>query len=532
MRATLAFTIKEFQVLVRDPGGLFVLFLMPVMFMVVFSLALGGLFEEGAARGSARALEVPVAIGGAGEVAEQVVEQLEATQGLAMVREQNGQPLTAEKVAQLVADGEYPVGVVFPEGLTALLEDPRILRGEQVQPLEVDVIVDPATTAQVTGPLEGALSAVLQQVVGRRLGEAGAALWFEQVAVGLPAEVREQLAASMQQGGQGGGASPVTTRRQVPPGVEREQFPDQFQQNAAAYTVMGVFFIATVMIESIFVERRSGAMRRLRAAPVGRAPILISKLVPFYVVNLIQIVIMFAIARLAFGLDLGLCAGAGCGVGGAGAGGHGAGNRAGGRGSLGNTGDGAGGDRGADDVGAGRGDGAALHHARGHATDRKHYAAGLGHPGLPGRAGAGSGLGRRVAGSRRAADLCRGVYGAWDLAVPLRLSAAGEEILASRAAARSYAKSPHYQKLTMTMPARAAVTPSQTIGPWRSRQTMTPAAVVRSTEAEVWIGKAMVPGMSSSAATRSASWMTLQRPMAAPVASAPGVDRLWRSGGV
>ncbi len=305
MRATLAFTIKEFQVLVRDPGGLFVLFLMPVMFMVVFSLALGGLFEEGAARGSARALEVPVAIGGAGEVAEQVVEQLDATQGLAMVREQNGQPLTAEKVAQLVADGEYPVGVVFPEGLTALLEDPRILRGEQVQPLEVAVIVDPATTAQVTGPLEGALSAVLQQVVGRRLGEAGAALWFEQVAVGLPAEVRERLAALMQQGGQGGGALPVTTRRQVPPGVEREQFPDQFQQNAAGYTVMGVFFIATVMIESIFVERRSGAMRRLRAAPVGRAPILISKLVPFYVVNLIQIAIMFAIARLAFGLDLG-----------------------------------------------------------------------------------------------------------------------------------------------------------------------------------------------------------------------------------
>ena len=91
MRATLAFTIKEFQVLVRDPGGLFVLFLMPVMFMVIFSLALGGLFEEGAARGSARALEVPVATGGAGEVAEQVVEQLDATQGLAMVREQDGQ---------------------------------------------------------------------------------------------------------------------------------------------------------------------------------------------------------------------------------------------------------------------------------------------------------------------------------------------------------------------------------------------------------------------------------------------------------
>ena len=305
MRVTLAFTIKEFLLLLRDPGGLFVLFLMPVMFMVVFSLALGGLFEEGAAEGSARALEVPVAVGGAGEVAEQVVEQLDATEGLAVIREQDGQALTADEVAQLVADGEYPVGVVFPAGLTALLEDPRILMGEQVEPLEVDVIVDPATTAQVTGPLEGALDAVLQQVVGQRLNQAGMAVWFEQVAAGLPAEVREQAAAWMQQSGEGAGALPVTTRRRVPPGVEREQFPDQYQQNAAAYTVMGVFFIATVMIESIFRERRSGAMRRLRAAPVGRAPIVISKLAPFYVVNLIQIVIMFAIARFAFGLELG-----------------------------------------------------------------------------------------------------------------------------------------------------------------------------------------------------------------------------------
>ena len=307
MRVTLAFTIKEFLLLLRDPGGLFVLFMMPVMFMVVFSLALGGLFEEGAARGSARALEVPVASAGAGDVAEQVVEQLDSTQGLAIVRERDGQPLTADQVAQLVADGEYPVGVVFPKGLTALLADPRILRGEPVQPLEVEVIVDPATTAQVTGPLEGALNAVLQQVVGQRLGEAGAAAWFEQVSADLPPELREQLAASLQGegGGEGDRALPVTTRRRVPPGVEREQFPDQFQQNSAAYTVMGVFFIATVMIESIFRERRSGAMRRLRAAPVGRAPIVISKLAPFYVVNLIQIVIMFAIARLAFGLDLG-----------------------------------------------------------------------------------------------------------------------------------------------------------------------------------------------------------------------------------
>ena len=82
------------------------------------------------------------------------------------------------------------------------------------------------------------------------------------------------------------------------------------------------------------------------------------------------------------------------------------------------------------------------------------------------------------------------------------------------------------------MPATAAVTPAQMMGPWRSFQKTTPAAVVSSTEAEVWMGNTMVPGISSSAATRNASWTTLASPIAAPVASGPGVARLRRNGGV
>ena len=65
-----------------------------------------------------------------------------------------------------------------------------------------------------------------------------------------------------------------------------------------------VFFIITVMADSVFKERTNGAIRRLRAAPVGKGAIVLGKLVPFYFINLVQVASMFAVARLAFGMDL------------------------------------------------------------------------------------------------------------------------------------------------------------------------------------------------------------------------------------
>ncbi len=302
MRATFAITIKELMLLRRDLGGLITLFLMPLMFIVVFSLALGGLYEPD----EAESLEVPVSTAGAGEAAARAVERLDAVDGLTMLRQIDGQPLDPARVAALVAAAEYPVGIVFPEGFTAALDDPRLLTGGVDLPLRVTAIVDPAASAPVTAPIEAALRGALQQEVGRALSSAGVEALLAGLGASLPAEARQQLAAMQQAAGGDGQAPPlVTVDRQVPPGVEREQFPSTYQQNVPSYTVLGVFFIATVMITSVFRERTSGAMRRLRAAPVGRAPIVLGKLIPYYLINLVQIVIMFAVGRLIFGLELG-----------------------------------------------------------------------------------------------------------------------------------------------------------------------------------------------------------------------------------
>ena len=89
-----------------------------------------------------------------------------------------------------------------------------------------------------------------------------------------------------------------------PPNVVRELVPDSYQQNVPGYTVMFMFFIVTVIATSVFTERNSGALRRVRATPVSRIAIVIGKTLPFFAINFLQVVIMFSIARLAFGMDL------------------------------------------------------------------------------------------------------------------------------------------------------------------------------------------------------------------------------------
>jgi ABC-2 type transport system permease protein len=70
--------------------------------------------------------------------------------------------------------------------------------------------------------------------------------------------------------------------------------PNVVQHSVPAWTLFGVFFIAQHLAASVLEERRLGTDRRLRATPAPRAALLLGKLLPFLVVNVLQVVAMFA----------------------------------------------------------------------------------------------------------------------------------------------------------------------------------------------------------------------------------------------
>ncbi len=301
----LAVAWKDMKVLFKDQEALFTLFLLPLVFIVVMTFALGGLF--GGATNDAK-IKIPVANQDQGNLAQGIVDDLGKTKGFQVEREaEGGQAFTRTDVEKMVADGKRSLALVFPADFSQ-----KVLA---FQPISVTLVLDPAASGQLVGPVKGTLQGLLQQQLMTKLAPVGIETYFEKLGPMGPQgqALKEQMLAGMKSftGGEGqeGMASLVGIEETNPPGMTVKQSPTAIQQNAPGYTVMFVFFIVLALANSILTEKQEGTFRRLLAAPLSKAALLGGKLLPYYVIALLQVAIMFAVARLFFGMELGNVAG-------------------------------------------------------------------------------------------------------------------------------------------------------------------------------------------------------------------------------
>jgi ABC-2 type transport system permease protein len=78
-----------------------------------------------------------------------------------------------------------------------------------------------------------------------------------------------------------------------------------YQILVPSYTVMFAFFLVNFMARSFISERDLGTLCRLRIAPVSRAGLLLGTTVPFFIISLVQSILLFLFGRLLFGMSWG-----------------------------------------------------------------------------------------------------------------------------------------------------------------------------------------------------------------------------------
>jgi ABC-2 type transport system permease protein len=250
-----AFVHKELLALRRDPHALVVLFLMPTAFILVMSLALRDSFRLDA-QSTLRVLVVDEDRSGDSrrllELAAVNVSASSADEARAALRRRDADALAivGAGFARALAEHETPaVSLVAEPGTPiALLERERGRWERALGILRAEVALRalaPVAPTSGTGdlPLQGATSPAVQ--------------------------LRS--------------ASPVPLT--------------SVQQSVPAWLVFAMFFVALPVSTLVLGERQQGTLDRLRSLGVPPRVLVLGKLVPFYLVNMLQVAAMLVVGR-------------------------------------------------------------------------------------------------------------------------------------------------------------------------------------------------------------------------------------------
>lgn len=253
----LALIKKELLALTRDVHGMAALFLMPVMFIVIMSLALKDVYNP-----PLRTLRHAIDTRDSGEPAKAL---------LAAWAKDHGAPveLPADWQAQL-REGRLKYVIAVESGASEDLAEPTLPTKPRIH-----LLTEPALDSNLLNALHAELIAAVGEMKVR----------------GVLAAAGGDAEAQSQQSSDASVQAMVTAVRFAAGGPR----PTAVQQNVPAWLVFGMFFVVASLAGLFVQERSSGALARLQSLGVPRSVQLASKALPYLGVNALQAALMLAV---------------------------------------------------------------------------------------------------------------------------------------------------------------------------------------------------------------------------------------------
>ena len=255
---------KETLALLRDRHGLAALFVMPLIFILVMTMALHDAFMPGASI----------------DVAYAVVDLDNSPHSQALVRRLDksgsfrriavGQDL--ETALQGIRQNQYALVLALPAKFGERLLAPAGADGQPTEPLTllVDPTLNPALQLAFRNQTAAALGAIRADELTRRAGK----LFGLPISPTAERDWPDEIVSVA-----------VQNQRSIRP-------PSSVQQNVPAWLVFAMFFVVIPIASIFIIERQQGTLQRLRAIGLPFGYILAGKLLPFFIVNQLQAVLM------------------------------------------------------------------------------------------------------------------------------------------------------------------------------------------------------------------------------------------------
>ena len=287
-----ASTYKEFLLLIRDLGGLAILFLMPLLLVITITIVQNETFK------TLKETKISILLidNDKGAVSSNIQENLKRSELFDIVLK------TDEKeAADQVQTGAYQLAIVIPNKLSEDLnlkvsenvegilekfgmEEENIpLVKSKLEPKEIKLYFDPATQFSFRNSIKSGIGQMVSKIETQTIYKA-----FQEE---LTDDTSENIFDTEKF---------ITFREIVPAKGSEDIIPNATQHNIPAWTLFAIFFIILPLSINMVKEKNQGTFVRLRTNPVPYAIVLGGKTIVFLTVALLQFALMLLVGVYLF----------------------------------------------------------------------------------------------------------------------------------------------------------------------------------------------------------------------------------------
>ena len=261
---------KEFLVMGRDVHSLLVLFIMPVAFILIMSLAMRDLFDTH----------------GANQIKILVVNQDKSDPSIAFIKtlenlktfsfhhmaDDTGIDLIRDKMFQ----EDYKFALVVEKGFSLAADR----NASNTAGRQMILLVKPSVNRQTYTILKNTFAASLAKARVANLIKGQ-----EEMLDYAGIDIEKVMQPS----------DDLIETRYVSKSKLKFKVPTSVQQSVPAWLVFSMFFVVIPISNTFIAERNYGTLLRLQSMNISTGLLLAGKLLPFFIVNLIQVVLMILV---------------------------------------------------------------------------------------------------------------------------------------------------------------------------------------------------------------------------------------------
>lgn len=288
---------KDFLVIIRDRGGLAMLFLMPMALVLIMTSLQDNTFKAINESG----INLILLNNDSDSLGAAIENEIIRSNFFRVHRDINGEKPTEQSIKEAVASGRYQIGIVIPYQATRRIRVQvkqnvmGIFSGDTTKaPLERDSIqimlfMDPATKNSLRSTLQGSIREYAARVESRIVLNELTQEINSRLMMPLP-----NLNLVKQEA--------VFYREEYVARGNKTVVPNSVQHNVPAWTLFAMFFIVIPFASAMIKEREDGSLARLLTMPATYAGIMVSKILVYLVVCFLQFVLILLMGVYLFPL--------------------------------------------------------------------------------------------------------------------------------------------------------------------------------------------------------------------------------------